>query len=99
MSFVTVVPEALTAAADALHDIGEGMVTSGDAAGRVTAAVVAPANDEVSKELAACLCAQAQNYAEVSGRAASIFDEFVVSVASGSDQYVTAEADNATHIG
>ena len=55
VSGVSVAPEALTMAADALREIGDGLVAGGVAADRVTEAVVAPGGDEV---LAACLCGQ-----------------------------------------
>lgn len=97
MSFVSVVPEVLSATAEALQDIGDHIVVSGGAADQVTAAVVAPGGDEVSEALAACLRAQAANYKGVSGRAAAAFDKFVESLDDAANAYSTAEGINAAH--
>ncbi|OSC39518.1 PE family protein [Mycobacterium decipiens] len=99
MSFVSVVPEALTIAADESWGIGARIVASGVSADAVTTTVVAPGADDVSARVAARLRAQAVSYREVSGRGAVIFDDFLASLLDSAAAYLTTEADNATRAG
>ncbi|WP_454561113.1 PE family protein [Mycobacterium haemophilum] len=99
LSGLSVQPRTLTRAAGALRGIGEDMVASGAEANRVTAAVVAPGGDQVSTEVAACLCAQAADYRRVSDRAAVILEEFAASLSASAEAYSTSETDNSRHVG
>jgi PE family len=95
MSFVSMQPEALTAAAGNLQGIGAGLATQNAAAGTPTTAVIPAAADEVSALTAAQFAAHAQLYQAVNAQAAAIQDMFVSTLGTSAGSYAATEAVNA----
>ncbi|WP_205876553.1 PE family protein [Mycobacterium camsae] len=96
MSFLTVQPDAVIAAAGGLLGIGMAMNAHNTAATVTTTAVVPPAADEVSALIATQFTAHAVLYQEVSAYAATIHDQLVTTLGSNAASYAAAEAANAT---
>jgi PE family len=99
MSFVTTLPEALTAAAGNLQGIGSAMSARNVAAAVPTTGVVPAAADEVSALTAAQFAAHAQMYQAVSAQAAAIHEMFVNTLATSAGSYAATEAANAIAAG
>ncbi|MHA7651786.1 PE family protein [Mycobacterium sp. ML4] len=99
MSFLTVQPDALIAAAGGLQGVGSAINAHNAAAAVTTAAVVPPAADEVSALIAAQFATHAALYQEVSAYAATIHDELVTTLGTSAASYAAAEAANATVLG
>ena len=87
MSFVSIVPEILSAAADNLQSVG--------AALGPTTGLVPAASDEVSALTAMQFAAHAHAYQTVSAQAAAIHQMFVTMLATGAGSYAATEAANA----
>lgn len=99
MSFVTTQPEALTAAAGNLQDIGSGLDAQNVAAATPTTGVVPAAADEVSALTAAQFAAHAELYQAVSAQAAAIHEMFVNTLGVSAGSYAATEAANAAAAG
>jgi len=95
MSFVNILPEALTAAAGTLQGIGSALNAQNLAAAAPTTGVVPAAADEVSALTAAQFAAHAQIYQAVSQQAAAIHDLFVNTLATSGISYDLTEIANA----
>jgi hypothetical protein len=96
MSFVTIQPEALTAAAGSLQGIGSVMSAQNAAAATPTTGVIPAAADEVSALTAAQFAAHSQLYQAVSAQAAAIHEMFVNTLSISAGSYAATEAANAT---
>ncbi|KLO28222.1 PE family protein [Mycobacterium haemophilum] len=94
MSFVTTVPEAMEEAAVLVEYVHAHMVNSSAAAAPGTTAVVPPANDAVSKKVAAHLARHAANYQEISAESALSLDRYWAALSDGAAAYSAAEAEN-----
>lgn len=94
MSFVTVAPEMLAAAAGELQGIGATVAAADMAAATPTTALLPSAADAVSVRTAALFAAHAQRYQELSARAAAFHEKFVQTLMSNSNSYAQAEASN-----
>lgn len=99
MSFVTTVPEALTAAATSLHGIGSTMAAQNAAAATPTTVVVPAAADEVSALQATQFAAYGNLYQQVSAQAAAIHEMFVNTLGTSAGSYGATEAANAAAAG
>ena len=94
MSFVTTQPEALTAAAGSLADIGSAMSATGASVAPPTTGLVPAAADEVSALTAAAFAAHGVLYQEVSAQAAAIHQLFVTTLEASAGSYAATEAAN-----
>jgi hypothetical protein len=99
MSFVTMQPEALAAAAGNLLSIGSTLGAQNTAAAAPTTGVVPAAADEVSALTAARFAAHAQMYQAVSAQASAIHEMFVNTLSTSSGSYAATEAANAAAAG
>jgi hypothetical protein len=95
MSFVSIVPEMLSAAAGNLQSIGSAVSARNAAALAPTTGLVPAAADEVSALTAMQFAAHAQMYQAVSGQAAAMHQMFVSVLAASAGSYTTTEAANA----
>jgi PE family len=80
MSFVTTLPEAMTATAGGLQDVGSVVAAGNAAAAAPTTGVIPAAADVVSALTAAQFATHAQMYQEISAQAAAIHDLFVATL-------------------
>ena len=94
MSYVTVVPEAVTAAASDLANIGSTISEADPAAAAPTTSVVAAAEDEVSTAIAALFGSHAQQFQALSAEAAAVHASSLQALTGGAASYVKAEAAN-----
>jgi hypothetical protein len=99
MSFVSIVPEILSTAADNLQSIGLRLQAQNTAAAVPTTGLTPPASDEVSALTAMQFTAHAHAYQVVSAQAAAIHQMFVTMLAAGADSYATTEAVNTVATG
>jgi hypothetical protein len=99
MSFLTIQPEMLAAAAGDLDGIGSAMTAANAAAATPTTGVVPAAADEVSALTATQFVAHAGNYQAVAAQAAAIHQQFVATMAASSWSYAATEAANAVAAG
>jgi hypothetical protein len=99
MSFVSIVPEMLSTAADNLQSVGLRLQAQNTAAVAPTTGLIPPASDEVSALTAMQFTAHAHAYQAVSAQAAAIQQMFVTMLAAGADSYATTEAANAVAAG
>ncbi len=95
MSFVSVVPDIVTAAAGNLADIGSAMTAANAAAATPTTGLVAMASDEVSAAVTAVFSSHAQAYQNLGAQAAAFHDQFVRTLSGGAGAYVATEIANA----
>jgi hypothetical protein len=95
MSFVSIVPETLSTAADNLQSVGLRLQTQNSAAVAPTTGLTPPAADEVSALTAMQFTAYAHAYQAVSAQAAAIHQMFVTMLVAGADSYATTEAANS----
>lgn len=96
MSVVTAVPEFMAAAAQDLSGVGSTIETAAAAAAAPTSAVLPPAADDVSAELAALFCAHGQSYQEVSFQTSAFHHEFAGAFRAAAASYAEAEALNSS---
>lgn len=94
MSFVDIVPEMLSAAADNLQSIGSAVSAQNAAALGPTTALVPAAADEVSALTAMQFAAHAQLYQAVSAQATAMHQMFVATLAASAGAYASTEAVN-----
>jgi hypothetical protein len=99
MSFVSIVPEFLSTAADNLQSVGLRLQAQNTAALAPTTGLIPPASDEVSALTAMQFAAHARAYQAVSAQSAAIHQMFVTVLAAGADSYATTEAANAVAAG
>jgi hypothetical protein len=99
MSFVITQPEALTAAASALQNLGTSMAAEDAAAAPPTTGVVPAAADPVSALQAAQFSAYGTWYQQVSGQAATIRQMLVSTLGTSAGSYGETEAANQTATG
>jgi hypothetical protein len=95
MSFVSMQPTELTAAADNLQGIGAAMTAQNAAAAAPTTGVVPAAADAVSALTAAQFATHAEMYQAISAQAAAIHDMFVTTLGTSAGSYAATEAANA----
>ncbi len=99
MSFVDIVPEMLSAAADNLQSIGSAVTVQNAAALAPTTALIPAAADEVSALTAVQFAAHAQLYQAVSTQAAVMHQMFVATLAAAANSYAGTEAANTVAAG
>uniref|UniRef100_UPI0012E8F62D PE family protein n=1 Tax=Mycobacterium sp. Marseille-P9652 TaxID=2654950 RepID=UPI0012E8F62D len=96
MSVVITAPEALTAAASQLADLGSGLDAAQVTAAARTARVAAAAEDEVSAAVAEVFAQYAQEFQALSAGAAGFHRGFVQALAAAASTYAHAEAATAS---
>jgi len=94
MSFVSIVPEILSAAADDLQSVGSRIQAENAASRGPTTGLIPAASDEVSAVTAMQFAAHAHAYQTVSARAAVIHQMFVTTLAAAATSYANTEAAN-----
>jgi hypothetical protein len=94
MSFVSVVPDAVTAASENLAGIGSSLRAAHAAAAAQTTAIAAPAADEVSAAIASFFGTSGREFQALGAQAAAFHDNFVSTLNAGIGQYVSAEVAN-----
>jgi hypothetical protein len=94
MSFMTLQPDMLAAAASDLSVIGSA-ISADNAAARPMTAVVPAAADEVSALTAAQFAAHAGLYQAVSAQAAAVHSMLVSNLSASAGSYAATEAANA----
>jgi len=99
MSFVTMHPEMMTAAALDLQGVGSQMAAGDAAAAASTTGVIPPAADEVSALIAAQFSTHAATYQAVSAQAAAIHQMFVTTLGTSAGWYAAVEAANVVAAG
>lgn len=99
MSFVTAQPEALSATAAGLQEIGSAFSAQNAAAAAPTTGVVPAAADAVSALTAAQFAAHAQMYQAISAQATAIHEQFVATLGTSAGSYLATEAANAASAG
>ncbi len=95
MSFVSIVPEMLSTAANNLQSVGLRVQAQNTAAMVPTTGLIPAASDEVSALTAMQFATHARAYQAVSARAAAIHQMFVTMLAEGANSYAATEAANA----
>ncbi|ORV10344.1 PE family protein [Mycobacterium celatum] len=95
MSFVNIVPEMLSAAADNLQSVDSAVSAQNAAALAPTTGLIPAAADEVSALTAVQFCAHGQLYQAVSAQASAIHQTFVTILAASAASYGLTEAANA----
>jgi hypothetical protein len=95
MSFVTIQPEILAAAANDLQAIGSAMAADNAAAAASTTCVIPAAADDVSALTATQFATHAGIYQAVSVQAAAIHEMFVITLGTSARSYAATEAANA----
>ena len=96
MSYVIAAPEYLAAAATDLSNIGSALSDANSAALGPVSSVLPAGADEVSASIAALFGAHAQTYEAISATAQMFHTQFVQLMSGGAEQYLLAEAANAT---
>ncbi len=96
MTFVTMQPDLLAAAAGQLAGVGSDLTAQNAAELPPTTAVVPAAADEVSALTAAQFASHAVMYQAVSAHAAAVHDLFVTALGAAAGSYAATEAANAS---
>ena len=99
MSFVSMQPAELTAAAENLQGIGSSLTAQNAAAAAPTTGVLPAAADEVSALTAAQFATHAEMYQAISAQAAAIHEMFVNTLGASAGSYAATEAANAIAAG
>lgn len=99
MSFVTTVPEMLSAAAGNLQSVGSAVRVENAAALAPTTSVIPAAADEVSALTALQFAVHAHMYQTVSAQAAVVHHALVTTLAASAGSYAATEAANAVAAG
>jgi hypothetical protein len=94
MSFIFAAPEMVQAAAQDLAGIRATLSEASAAAAGPTAAMLAPAEDQVSAAVAAMLGAFGQDYQAISAQTQAFHERFVNLLSAGGEAYLAAEAAN-----
>jgi hypothetical protein len=95
MSFVTAVPDTMTAAAGDLADIGSTLGQATATAAASTTSLVAAAADDVSIEIAKLFGTYSNEFHALSAEAAAFHDELVSLMNGGAAAYLDTEVANA----
>lgn len=95
MSFVTIDPELLSAAASNLQGVGHAVNAEMASAAAPTTGVAAPAADPVSGLTAALFGSYAQVYQAIAAEAAAVHEQFVTTMSASANSYAATEAANA----
>ncbi|MEB3034383.1 PE family protein [[Mycobacterium] nativiensis] len=98
MSFVSAVPEELTATAIDLRGVGDAVVAQSAAAAPPTTGVIPAAADEVSALVAAQFARHAQMYQAISKRAAVVHEMFVNTLQQSAQSYAATDAANVISV-
>ncbi|MBS9533812.1 PE family protein [Mycobacterium sp. M1] len=98
MSFVSALPEELTATAADLHRVGELVTAQNAAAAAPTTGVIPAAADEVSALTAAQFARHAQLYQVISKRAAVVHALFVSTLQHSAQSYAATDAANVISV-
>lgn len=98
MSFVTVDPSALTAAAVKVRQIVNGLVKDTDDAAGPTIYLKPPALDEVSCKAAKRFTAHAAAYQAIIGEASIICGEFIGALKADAATYADVEVNNTKNV-
>jgi hypothetical protein len=98
VSFVSMQPAELTAAAGNLQGIGSIMTAQSAAAAAPTTGVIPAAADEVSALTAAQFATHAEMFQVVSAQAAAIHDMFVNTLSASAGSYAATEVANASAV-
>jgi hypothetical protein len=99
MSFVSIQPTELTAAAETLQGIGSTLTAQNTVAATPTTGVLPAAADEVSALTAAQFVTHAEMYQAISAQAAAIHEMFVNTLGVSGGSYAATEAANAVATG
>jgi len=91
MSFVTVSPELVTAAAQNVASIGSALEQAHAVAAPATTSVVAAAGDEISAAIAAVFSGHGQAFQAASAQAARVHSQFVQALSGAAGAYAAAE--------
>ena len=94
MSFLSVVPDSVAAAAGNLGGIGSALSAATTGAAARTTGIAAAAADEVSAAIAGAFGDFGQEFQAVSAQAQAFHTQFVSALDAGVGQYVSAEAAN-----
>jgi PE family len=98
VSFVSMQPAELTAAAGNLQGMGSIMTAQSAAAAAPTTGVIPAAADEVSALTAAQFATHAEMFQVVSAQAAAIHDMFVNTLSASAGSYAATEVANASAV-
>ncbi len=96
MSFVTAMPELVTAAAADLAGIGSTIEGANAAAAGPTTNLLAAAEDEVSTAIAALFGTHAREFQALSAQAAAFHNQFTQALSTGAGSYSLTEAANSS---
>ncbi|WP_415823545.1 PE family protein, partial [Mycobacterium basiliense] len=92
MSFVSISPELVTAAAGDLARVGSSINAANAAATASTTEMLAAGADEVSTRIAALFSGYGQEYQAISAQVTAYHDQFVQMLRVGTSSYASAEA-------
>ncbi|WP_155772298.1 PE family protein, partial [Mycobacterium asiaticum] len=95
MSFVVALPEALNTAAADLVGLGSALGAANHTAALRTTQVVAAAQDDVSRAIAALFSAHGRGYQALAWQAARLHGQFTQALSTAAGAYAGAEAVNA----
>lgn len=95
MSFVTLAPDSVTAAATDLESLGSTINQANSAAARSTTALLPAAEDEVSAAIAALFGEHGTAFQALSAQAAAFHEQFVQAMRTGVGAYLSTELSNA----
>jgi hypothetical protein len=98
LTFVSVAPEMVAAAATDLANIGSTIRAAHVAAATPATEILAAAEDEVSTAVAALFSGRAQDFQAMSARVAQFHEQFVQALNAGAGAYAAAEAANASSL-
>ena len=96
MSYVTAMPELVTAAAADLAGIGSTIEGANAAAAGPTTNLLAAAEDEVSTAIAALFGTHAREFQALSAQAAAFHNQFTQALSTGAGSYSLTEAANSS---
>jgi hypothetical protein len=99
MSYVTTLPELLTASAGRLQVIGSAVSAANVTAAFPTTGVVPAAADEVSAMTAVRFGAYGQTYQAISAEASVIHEQFVSALGASANSYAATEVANMRNLG
>ncbi|WP_142399933.1 PE family protein, partial [Mycobacterium marinum] len=96
MSYLTVAPEALSAATSDAAEIGSALAAANAAAAARTAGLLSAGGDEVSAAIAAVFSAHGVQYQAISAQMAQFHRQFAQALSAANRSYALAEAANAS---
>jgi len=95
MSWLSVAPDIVSTASGNLQKLGSALRSASAAAASQTAAVAAPAADQVSAAISTLLGTRGQEFHTLNAQAAAFHDEFVNRLSGAAAQYASTELANA----